>query len=217
MPANVFQLPVWFDLGATFAFSLTGAIVAIKRGYDIVGIFFIALATGLGGALIRDGVFIKTPGPTPLLSDPRYLETVAAAAIVGGFFGFKVKRFHRVVAVIDALGLGAYAVFGFQKSMTAGLSIPAALLVGVINAAGGGLLRDLLTGEVPLVFKPGQFYVLIAFAGEVAFVFCTQVLDLAATPAAMIAIAFTFVFRVLTITFNWRTAPLAGPADRGAV
>jgi len=211
MPPGTFHLPIWFDLGATFAFSLTGAIVAIKRGYDIVGIFFIALATGLGGALIRDGVFIKTPGPTPLLSDPRYLETVAAAAIVGGVFGFgfKVRHFHRVVAVIDALGLGAYAVFGFQKSTGAGLSIPAALLVGVINAAGGGLLRDLLTGEVPLVFKPGQFYVLIAFAGEVAFVFCTQVLGLAPTRAGVIAIAFTFVFRVLTITFNWRTTPFA--------
>lgn len=208
MPPGAFQLPVWFDLGATFAFSLTGAIVAIKRGYDIVGIFFIALATGLGGALIRDGVFIKTPGPTPLLSDPRYLETVAAAAIVGGVFGFRVRHFHRVVAVIDALGLGAYAVFGFQKSTGAGLSIPAALLVGVINAAGGGLLRDLLTGEVPLVFKPGQFYVLTALAGAVTFVFLTAVTRLTATPAALAAIALTFVFRALSITFNWRTTPL---------
>ena len=161
----VFQLPVWFDLGATFAFALTGAIAAIKRGYDIVGVFFLALASGLGGGLIRDGIFIPGTGPTPLLGDPRYIEVVLAATVAGAVLGGRIKKFHRFIAVIDALGLGAYAAFGVQKSLQAGLAVPAALLVGVINAAGGGLLRDIITGEEPLVFKPGQFYVLTAVAG----------------------------------------------------
>jgi uncharacterized membrane protein YeiH len=207
--APSFQLPVWFDLGATFAFALTGSIAAIKRGYDIVGVFFLALASGLGGGLIRDGVFIKNSGPTPLLSDPRYIQIVVAATVAGALFGGRVKRFHRVIAIIDALGLGAYAVFGVQKSLQAGLAIPAAILVGVINAAGGGLLRDVLTGEEPLVFKPGQFYVLTALAGAVTFVFLTAQTGLTATPAAIAAIALTFVFRALTIIFKWQTTPVA--------
>ena len=68
---------------------------------------------------------------------------------------------------VDALGLGAYAAFGVQKALTAGLPPPAAVLVGVVNAIGGGLLRDVLTREEPLVFKPGQFYLLTALAGAV--------------------------------------------------
>jgi len=144
MPASEFHLPVVFDLCATFAFGLTGALAAIRRRYDIVGVFFLALACGLGGALIRDSVFIKGTGPIPLLADPRYILVVAGATVFGAFFGGRVKHFHRLIAVLDAVGLGAYAAFGTQKALNADIAVPAAILVGVINAAGGGLLRDIL-------------------------------------------------------------------------
>lgn len=208
MPAVTFQLPLWFDLGATFAFALTGALAGMKRRYDIVGVFFLALATAIGGGLIRDGVFIQSTTPTPLLTDPRYIQLIALATVLGALFGRHVTRFRLVIAVVDALGLGAYAVFGVQKSLHAGLAVPAALLVGVINAAGGGLLRDLITREEPLVFKPGQFYVLTAVAGAVTFVFLTVQLHVPATRAGLMAIALTFIFRLLSIAFNWRTASL---------
>ncbi len=71
MQPGLFALPLWFDLGATFAFALTGALAAIRRGYDIVGVFFLALVSSIGGGLIRDGVFIPGSGATPLLTDPR--------------------------------------------------------------------------------------------------------------------------------------------------
>jgi uncharacterized membrane protein YeiH len=212
MPTT-FQLPVWFDLGATFAFGLTGALAAIRRGYDIVGTFFLALATGIGGGLVRD-VFLPHADPTPLLTDARYIETIVLATIAGALFGRHVKRFRRTIALIEALGLGAYAAFGTQKALQAGVAAPAAILVGVINAAGGGLLRDVLTRAEPLVFKPGQFYVLTAVAGAVSFVFLTAQLQLSATFAAIIAIVVTSVFRVLTIVFNWRTTAIASPEDR---
>lgn len=218
MSSGAFQLPVLFDLGATFAFALTGALAAIKRGYDIVGVFFLALVSSIGGGLIRDGVFIPGSGATPLLTDPRYIELIVAATIVTAFFGGHVKRFHRTIALIDALGLGAYAAFGTQKALQSGLSVPAAMLVGVINAAGGGLLRDVITREEPLVFRPGQFYVLTAVAGTVTFVFLSVSLGLTATISAAIAVAVTFVFRVLTIIFNWQTSAVATPdqgGDRG--
>jgi uncharacterized membrane protein YeiH len=214
MPGNVFLLPVWFDLGATFAFGLTGALAAIKRGYDVVGVFFLALASGIGGGLIRDGVFLPRADPTPLLTDPRYVGMIIAATIGGALFASHLHRIRRVIAIIDALGLGAYAAFGTQKALQAGIAVPAAVLVGVINAAGGGLLRDIITREEPLVFKPGQFYVLTALAGAVTFVFFSAKLELGATPAAIIAIAVTFVFRMLTILFNWRTSPVGDAGEQ---
>ncbi|MES2697602.1 MAG: TRIC cation channel family protein [Verrucomicrobiota bacterium] len=212
--SSAFTLPAWFDVGAVFAFALTGAIAATQRGYDIVGVFFLAFASGLGGGLIRDGIFLPSPEPTPLLTDPRYISLVVAATIFAAFFGSHVKRARRVIALIDALGLGAYAVFGTQKALLAGLSVPASVLVGVINASGGGLLRDIITREEPLVFRPGQFYVLTAVAGAIVFVFLLVEVEVAATPAAIAAIAFTFIFRALTIVFNWRTSAIAAPKDQ---
>jgi uncharacterized membrane protein YeiH len=209
-PATVtaFQLPVWFDLAATFAFALTGALAAIKRGYDVVGLLSLAIVSGIGGGLIRDGIFLQQ-GVTPLLTNPHYLYVIGAAALLGLVLGERVNRFHRLIAVVDAVGLGAYACFGVQKALLAGLGPTAAVFVGVVNAVGGGILRDLLTRQEPLVFKPGQFYVLVALAGAVLFVVLTVQTKLDATLAAFIAIGVTFVFRVLTITFNWRTEAVA--------
>jgi uncharacterized membrane protein YeiH len=203
-----FQLPAFFDLGATFAFALTGALAGVKRGYDIVGVFFLALVSSIGGGLIRDAVFIPGTTPTPLLTDPRYIQLILTATLVCAVFGNRIKQFRRVIAVVDALGLGAYAAFGTQKALLAGLAVPAAILVGVINAAGGGLLRDLITREEPLVFKPGQFYALAALAGSVLFVFFVTELELRPTSAALATVSLTFTFRILSILFNWRTSPV---------
>lgn len=211
-----FQLPVWFDLGATVAFALTGALAAMKRGYDIVGLFSLALACGLGGGLIRDGIFLQQ-GLTPLLTNPHYLYAVGAGALAGLVLGERVQHFNRVIAMIDAVGLGAYACFGVQKSLLAGLGPTAAVLIGVVNAVGGGVLRDVLTREEPLVFRPGQFYLLVALAGAVTFVFLTAQWGLDATAAAGAAILLTFVFRMLTIIFNWRTESVSPSARPPAV
>ena len=81
------------------------------------------------------------------------------------------KTYITVLSLVDALGLGIYAVVGAQKSLDQGLPVGAAILVGAVNASGGGLLRDVLTREVPLLFKPGQFYALTAVVGAIVFVF----------------------------------------------
>ncbi|MBA3848776.1 MAG: hypothetical protein C0502_02115 [Opitutus sp.] len=203
-----FELPILFDLGATFLFALTGALAGVKRGYDIVGVLALALVTGLGGGLIRDGLFLQTE-ITPLLTNPAYIQVLVPAVIAGALFGSRIHHFARVIAVIDALGLGAYAAFGVQKSLLHGLPVPAAIFIGVVNAVGGGILRDLLANEEPQVFKPGQFYLLTALAGAVTFVFCSVMLEFSANAAAVAAVTLTFVFRALTITFNWRTAPMS--------
>ena len=209
MPETVFQLPIGVDLLATGALALTGAFAALQRRYDAVGVFFLALVSGLGGGLLRDGLFIQD-GPPAALRDPRYLGVVALATglavlLPRGFFRF--FRFERLIALVDAVGLGAYSVYGTQKALAAGLSVPAALLVGVINATGGGMLRDVLTREEPLVFKPGEFYVLVAFFGALGFLALRAISLLPLEGAAWIAIAATFALRVASIRLGWRTAP----------
>ncbi len=199
-----FRLPIYFDLGATFFFGLTGALAAMRRGYDIVGLLGLALVTGLGGALIRDGLFIQQ-GPPAFTTDARYVLMLIPACACGMAMGRWLERLPRLVAILDALGLAAYGVVGLEKSLAAGLSAPAAVLVGVINACGGGVIRDVLVREEPLVFKPGQFYVLAVLIGSATHVALVQWGKVPLPLAGLIAFATTFVFRMLTIAFNWKS------------
>jgi uncharacterized membrane protein YeiH len=153
---------------------------------------------------MRDGLFLQE-GPPALTRDGRYLVAVLAGCVVGGWWGGWIERFPRAVAVLDAIGLGAYSVVGVSKSLATGLSVPAAILVGVINASGGGLLRDVIVREEPLMLKPGQFYALASLLGCVLFVALTRSGGMPATAGALISIAAVFVLRMLAILLNWRT------------
>jgi uncharacterized membrane protein YeiH len=206
-----FELPLAFDIGAVAAFALTGAFAGVKRGYDIVGVFFLSAATALGGGLIRDGIFLKNGAPLAV-RNPEYIVTVAAACIAGLLFSSKMRHFERWITIADALGLGTYAIVGVQLALKAGLGVAPALFIGLINAVGGSLLRDVLSREEPLVFKPGEFYVLVALAGEVCFVFMATVLRFNLKTAAFTAIILTLVMRYLTVRFKWRTRPVAPSA-----
>lgn len=207
MLTGQFTLPVEIDLAATFLFGLTGALAALKRGYDVIGLFALAFVTAVGGGLIRDGLFIQQ-GPPAVTTGAGYLKAVILSGLVAYLFREHVIRYNKVIAWLDALGVGAYAVVGVEKSLNAGLTEEAAILVGVINAAGGGLLRDVLVRDEPLLFKPGQFYVLAAFTGCVLFALLAVQFHMEATKAAGIAIATTFIFRVMAIQFNWRSPSL---------
>ena len=202
-----FQLPTSFSLLAHFTFGMTGAMAALRRGYDIIGVVFLAVVTAGGGGLIRDGLLISS-GPPVILTNQDLLLAVLAAALVTRFLYRHVARLRRAVAVVDALGLGAFAVIGVQVSLSAGLSIPGAILGGMVTAVGGGLLRDIMVREEPLLFKPGQFYALAAMAG------CGLYVALIHSPwapperAALITIAVVFAVRMLAIRYNWQTRAL---------
>lgn len=199
-----FTLPIEIDLAATLLFGLTGGLAALKRGYDVIGLFALVFVTAVGGGLIRDGIFIQQ-GPPAATTHSGYILVVILACLISVLFRGHIVRFNKIIAWIDALGLGAYAVVGVQKSLNAGLTEDSAILVGVINAAGGGLLRDILVRDEPLLLKPGQFYVLAAIAGSMLFAFLAVQFKMEATKAAGIAIGTTFVLRVLAIQFNWKS------------
>ena len=203
-------IPIAVDLGATFVFSITGAISAIRKHYDPVGLFFLAMACALGGALIRDGLFIQQ-GPPAVMKDGRYLLMVVAGCLVAWLFHRQVRRLDKPFLLLDALGTGAYGVFGASKAYEAGLAVAACLFVGTLTAVGGGVIRDVLVREEPLVFKPGQFYLLAAFAGVGAFALAGDFLALPLLLAAGIGIGVTFLIRFLSIHFGWKTVAVLPP------
>ena len=133
MPGVSFQLPIEFDLAAVFLFALTGVWAATKRGYDIVGAFVLAFVTGVGGGLLRDGIFLQEV--PVVIRDGRFIWAVLAALAVGG--SRSASPIARLLAYVDAAAIGVYAVYGANKSLVAGAP-EAAVLVGLCNAVGGG-------------------------------------------------------------------------------
>jgi len=207
------QLSVAFNVSAVFFFALTGALAARRLGYDIIGVFALAFVTGLGGGLIRDSLLHGT-GPVAALTDPRFMVAVLAATVFGLFrFSAKIESFNKVVAVLDAIGLGAFAAVGTDRALRMELHWLAAIFVGVVNAVGGRLLRDLLIRNEPMLLQPGQFYALAAVIG--AFTYATLILHwhIPTLHAALYATLATVVFRVLAITFNWKTRAVGSPLE----
>jgi len=202
-----FQLPLALDLGAVALFAATGAMVARQKRYDLVGAAVLALVTGLGGALLRDGLFLQAGAPAAL-QDGRYLAAVLAGALVGVLFAGVLHRLRLVILLADAVGLGLYGVYGAQKALLADLPILSAVLVGTVNAVGGGILRDVLVREEPLIFKSGQFYALAAMAGCAAFALLDVTLALPTPLAAGAGVAVTLALRFGSIRLGWRTGAL---------
>ena len=202
MGTSSFLLPIEFDLAATFLLAMTGVWVAGARGYDVVGAFTLAFVSGVGGGLLRDSIFLSQP--PAVMQNPLYLAAVLAAVVVGMLFYRLALRFERLVAYVDALALAAYAVVGADKALVAGIAPVAAALIGMTNAVGGGLLRDILVRDEPLLFKPGQFYVLAALGGCVLFV-ALRYYGMPVQQAAAASISVTLLLRLLAIRFNWQT------------
>jgi uncharacterized membrane protein YeiH len=210
-----FVLPATYDLIAVFLFAMTGALVAYRKGYDYLGLFALALCAGAGGGLIRDGIFLQTGYPA-FVMDWRYLALVIAAGFLVVLVGDRLKRVNLVFLIADGLGLGLYAVVGAQKSINAGLSVLAAILIGMINAIGGGILRDVIAREEPLVLRPGQLYAVAALMGLFTFLGLGVGLKLNAQLSALIAIGVAFAFRILAIVFDLHTHPANEHAARSA-
>lgn len=209
----MFQLPLAFDLAATGLFGLSGALLAVRKNYDIAGLATLSLVAGLGGSLIRDGIFLQD-GPPIVVRDPSYILAVVVAIGIGWFFGAVIhRRFTALFLLVDALGLGAYAIVGAQKSFEAGLTVPAAVVVGAVNAVGGGMLRDVLAREEPEVFKPGGYYASAAFLGAVAYASLRR-LGWEATFAALTGIALATGLRLLSLRFGWSTRSAPGRIAR---
>jgi uncharacterized membrane protein YeiH len=205
------ELPLAFNVSAVFFFALTGALAARRLGYDIVGAFALAFVSGLGGGVIRDWL-LGVVGPVPALTEPGFMLALLLATL-GGLFrvSAKLENFNRLVAFIDAIGLGAFAAVGTHKALKLELNWLNAVFVGVVNAVGGGLLRDLLVRAEPLMLKPGQFYALAALFGACAYAGLTLTLHLHPLPAAIYATIATVTFRILAITLNWKTRAVEEP------
>jgi uncharacterized membrane protein YeiH len=204
---TVFQ---WYDLGATFFWAMSGGMLAARKGYDIVGVFIIAMVSATGGGLIRDGLFLPGWAAPKLIQTPDYLITVAIATAIVVVFGGMLRRqawLPRTLALADALGIGAYGVVGMQLAVAADIPMIGAVLVGVVNAVGGGALRDLLMNQKLELLQPSVLMGIASVVGCVLFGVLLK-LGVPGAWAGAAAATTTFTVRLLALRFNLRSRPL---------
>jgi uncharacterized membrane protein YeiH len=196
---DVVTLPLYLDLAAVFLGGLSGSLHAVRRGFSVTGLIALAVAAGLGGGILRD-VLLQT---APIaFKAPWYLPTVLVAAAIGFFFGSLVSRFHKPIALMDAVWLGLYAVVGAQKALNYGLSGFSAILLGVVTAVGGSVLVDLLAGEQPQLVQPGPIGHFGAVIGAVVYVVMVRWLAVPSLVAMIVTVVLVFVIRVTALRFG---------------
>jgi uncharacterized membrane protein YeiH len=201
-----FLLPIEFDLVATFLAAITGVWAASRRGYDLVGVLVLATVTSVGGGLMRDAIFIAQ---MPIVvQDARYLWAILAAVLVGSLTYRWSERGVHLFSYTDALAMGVYGVYGANWAMISGIAPEASVLVGLCNAVGGGMIRDVLVRDEPLIFKPGQLYAIAALVGCILFVALSHTYGWEDQRAAWLAIASTLLVRTAAIRFNWTTVAI---------
>jgi len=206
---QAFILPAYFDYSATFIWAISGALLGARRGYAILGIATVALVSSTGGGLLRDGIFLqKIP---MLVRTPVYLYLIVTAVVLVMLLGRRLQRIPHlsaIVGLIDAVGLGAYAVVGMNLALAAHLSLIGVGVVGMVNAVGGGILRDVLNREQPHMFKPGTIEESAALVGCVAFLTLVNLTSLGQFISAWATIGVVLAVRLVAIRFHVETKPL---------
>lgn len=154
------------DLAGVAVFAASGAIVAGRKRMDVFGVLVLATATALGGGTLRDLVLDVTP--VSWVAQPVYLATAAAAAVVTMATRRIWSLLARPYVVADAIGLACFCVLGAERAASAGAGETVTVVMGVVTAVAGGMIRDVLAGEVPLVLRR-ELHATAALAGALTY------------------------------------------------
>ena len=196
------SLAAVLDLIAVFIFALTGGLVASRAQLDIVGFLFLGCLTGVGGGTLRDLVLGRDP--VFWVGSPHYLAVACAAAMLAFFIAHRLESRYHAILWHDALALSVAAAAGVSIAREAGASWPIVLVTGVATGTFGGMMRDVVTNEIPLVLRQGELYVSACLAGALVSVLILHLLPTAETLSLLVASVATFVLRAGSLRFGWR-------------
>ncbi|MFK0569510.1 trimeric intracellular cation channel family protein [Endozoicomonas sp.] len=183
------------DLFGTAVFAISGVWIACRKDMDLFGAMVLAFVTAVGGGTIRDVLLSSTP--VFWITDTLYLQVILATTL----FAIMVRQWHErskwILQVSDALGLAVFVVIGVTKSLSSGFDPMVAIMMGVLTGCGGGAIRDILAGEVPMVLRK-EIYASAAMLGGVVFVLLDPVIN-NSDVTTVIAMITVLVLRLLAL------------------
>ncbi|MBV2358906.1 trimeric intracellular cation channel family protein [Thalassococcus sp. CAU 1522] len=189
------------DYTAVLVFALTGALVASRAQLDIVGFAFLACLTGIGGGTLRDVLLDRNP--VFWIADPVYLVVACAAALLVFFTAHLIESRYRAILWLDAAALGVAVAAGSGIALALDQAAGIVVVMGIVTGCAGGLMRDVVANEVPLVLKQGELYVTCALAGSLAAAAASWA-GLTPASGAAICAAVTVTLRAGSLAFGWR-------------
>lgn len=193
-------MPAWLDIAAILVGAAFGSLSAKEHKLDLLGSVALGLLCGLGGGLIRDVILQR--GGVYMISSPIAIPLCLIATLTVFFFSGFWMKFEKVLPWVDILSVTLFAASGTEKAVLYSLSVFASVMLGTMTAVGGGMLRDMVLGEVPKIFRRGNFYALCAVAGSFAYYVCVHA-GMVKETACFICVVVGMGLWWLSRRYNW--------------
>ncbi|MDD3003812.1 trimeric intracellular cation channel family protein [Flavobacterium sp.] len=187
------------DFIGTTAFALSGALTAINKRLDPFGVFIIAFVTAVGGGTLRDMMIGKTP--VGWMLDLRYVYVIVIGYILAIIFRKKLDRLRTSLFLFDTIGLGVFTLIGLERGIVFGLHPLICIALGTMTACFGGVIRDILCNEIPVIFRR-EIYATVCMLGGIVF-FALKEINLNQDVLYVITSAIMIIFRLLAVKYKW--------------
>jgi uncharacterized membrane protein YeiH len=187
------------DIIGTVAFALSGALTAMSKKLDLFGVFIIAFVTAVGGGTLRD-VMIGTT-PVGWMLDLEYVYVICIAFALALVFRKKFERLRTSLFLFDTIGLGVFTLIGLEKGINVGLHPIVCIALGTMTACFGGVIRDILCAEIPVIFRK-EIYATICILGGIVF-FILRKFNLDNDILYLISSLVIIVVRLMAVKFKW--------------
>lgn len=187
------------EIIGTMAFAMSGALTAMHKKLDPFGIFIIAFATAVGGGTLRDILIGRTP--VGWMLDLNYVYFIVAGFILAIIFRKKFDRLRTSLFLFDTIGLGVFTLIGLEKGIDIGLHPVICIALGTLTACFGGVIRDILCTEIPVLFRE-EIYATICIVGGIVF-FMLRKLNLDAEILYLTTSLFIISVRLMAVKFKW--------------
>jgi uncharacterized membrane protein YeiH len=186
------------NIGGTFSFAVSGAFAAMQKRFDVFGVLIIAFATSVGGGTLRDILL----GDTPVfwLKNPRYSLLILFTAVLAMIFWKKIKSLKITLFLFDSLGLGFFTIIGLQKGLAFNLSPGICVALGTVTGCFGGIIRDILLNNIPLIFRK-EIYATACIVGCLVFLLL-RYLGVEASIVKIASVSVVFLIRIIAVRFN---------------
>ena len=192
------------EILGTIAFAISGSLTAMNKKLDPFGVFIIAFVTAVGGGTLRDVMIGRTP--VAWMTEVDYVYLIVVGYVLALIFRKKLDRFRISLFLFDTIGLGVFTLIGLQKGLETGLHPIICVALGTMTACFGGVIRDILCNEIPVIFRR-EIYATICMAGGILF-FVLKTLQINNELLSVIVAVFMIVFRILAVTYRWSLQPV---------
>jgi uncharacterized membrane protein YeiH len=187
------------DILGTFVFALSGVIAAVEKKFDLFGTIILAFVTAIGGSTLRDVLIGQTP--VGWMKSDVHVWIILLALPVSYFFLKQLLRLRKTFLLFDTIGIGLFTILGLETALDSGLSPVIAIMMGVVSAVFGGVIRDVLSNQVPLIFRK-EIYAFACLAGALVYM-GLDYLSIWSELKLVLSILTVIAIRLLSIRFKW--------------